>query len=129
MQHDVAKVLKAAAQRYAGQGDEERQQWITHSGKTTSHHMGPAVVLRRLGVVKKCHVKHRGALHLLKTAQAFRVSTSIMEMTRARAHVEKYVHFADTLGCLPVTRTAKQWGVAVLRILQAIDKTAPPGSC
>ena len=129
MQHDVAKVLKAAAQRYAGQGDEERQQWITHAGKTTSHHMGPAVVLRRLGVVRKCHVKHQGALRLLKNDKALRVSTFVMEMTRARAQVKKYIRFADTLGCLPVPRTAKQWGAAVLRIFHAIDETAPPGCC
>ncbi len=122
-------MLKSAAQRYAGHGEDERQQWITHAGKTTSHHMGPAVVLRRLGVIKKCQAKHKGALHLVKNAQAFRVPTSIMEMTRAWAQVEKYIDLADTLGCLPVTRTAKQWGTAVLRILRAIDQTVPAGSC
>jgi hypothetical protein len=129
MQHDVVKVLKSAAQIYSGHGDEERQQWITHAGKTTSHHMGLVMVLRRLGVVKKCHAMHKGALRLLKNEQALRVSTSVMEMTRARTQVEKYIHFADTLGCPPVTRTAKQWGAAVVRILRAIDTAAPPGSC
>jgi hypothetical protein len=129
MRNDVVKVMKSAAQRYSGHGEEERQQWITHAGKTTSHHMGPVMVLRRLGVVKKCHATHKGALSLLKNAKALRVATSILEMARARLQVEKYIHFADTLGCLPVTRTFKQWGSAVLRILRAIDATAPPGPC
>jgi hypothetical protein len=91
--------------------------------------MGPVAVLRRLGVVQKCIAQHKGALRLLKNDQALRVSTSYMEMTRARAQVVKYIHFADTLGCIPVTRTAKQWGAAVLRILRAVDETAPPGCC
>jgi hypothetical protein len=90
--------------------------------------MGPTVVLRRLGVIKKCHAKHKGAMRLLKNASALRMSTSVMEMARARAQVEKYIRFADTLGCIPVTRTAKQWSEAVVRILHVIDETAPPGS-
>ena len=90
--------------------------------------MGPAIVLRRLGVVKKCHAKHTGALRLVKKAQALRVASTVAESIRAQAQVLKYIRFADSLGSLPVTRTCKQWATAVRRIMRAIDETAPPGS-
>ena len=128
MQHSVLKVLKSAAQLYTGRGVETQQEWITHAGRSTSHHMGPAAVLRRLGVVRKCHTKHTGALRLNKKGQARRVASTALESMQAKAQVLKYICFADSLGSLPATRTCKQWGAAVCHIMRAIEESTLLGS-
>lgn len=89
--------------------------------------MGPAILLKRLGVVRHCKRKHHGTFSLVKGRGASRVAQSYKENQVAQNEVLRFVQLADEVGKLQVVTSCKQWAVAVGKISAAIDKTKPAG--
>ena len=111
----VLQALEATCRAQHLEGDDnpsdQSKAWAESLGHNIAYVSSPLSLLGRLGVVKKCHRKRKGALRLGldQNVDFLRRLCSAKERQHVRRLLLQWVRLADAIGVVQAPRTCRSW--------------------
>ena len=111
----VLQALEATCRAQHLEGDDnlsdQSKAWAENLGHNIAYVSSPLSLLGRLGVVKKCHRKRKGALRLGtdQNVNFLRRLCSAKERPHVRRLLVQWVRLADAIGVVQAPRTCRSW--------------------